>query len=217
MVPRFCVRFFLIIPNFNPQNKNACFSLIPMPISTRRGFPILFFLLQILNHAVQAQAIPEWQDPQVISINTEKPRADFFPYATEKAALAMDKKGPLVQSLNGTWKFKWAQHPSKAQLNFFDPKISDAAWDNIPVPSNWQVVGAREGRKYDRPIFSNIKHPFKATPPRITADTNAVGMYRTTFTVSDVKDKQIFLHFGGVQSALQVGVFGCVKREREAI
>lgn len=208
MVPRFCVRFFLIIPNFNPQNKNACFSLIPMPFSTRLGFPILLFILQILNHVVHAQAIPEWQDPQVISINTEKPRADFFPYTTEKAALAMDKKGPLVQSLNGTWKFKWAQHPSKAQLNFYDPKISDAAWDNIPVPSNWQVVGAREGRKYDRPIFSNIKHPFKATPPRIVADTNAVGMYRTTFTVSDVKDKQIFLHFGGVQSACYVWLNG---------
>lgn len=179
-----------------------------MQFSTRRGLPILLFLIQILNQTAHAQAIPEWQDPQVISINTEKPRADFFPYASEKAALAMDKKGPFVQSLNGTWKFKWAQHPSKAQLNFFDPKISDAGWDNIPVPSNWQVVGAREGRKYDRPIFSNIKHPFKATPPRITADTNAVGMYRTTFTVADVKDKQIFLHFGGVQSACYVWLNG---------
>jgi beta-galactosidase len=63
-----------------------------MPFSTRRGFLILLFLIQLLNHAVQAQAIPEWQDPQVISINTEKPRADFFPYPTEKTALAMDKK-----------------------------------------------------------------------------------------------------------------------------
>ena len=221
MAPRFCARFFLIIPNFNLQNKNACFSPFQtkhhtnvttgsdMQFSTRRGFPILLFLIQILSHTAHAQAIPEWQDPQVISINTEKPRADFFPYASEKAALAMDKKGPFVQSLNGTWKFKWAQHPSKAQLNFYDPKIADANWDNIPVPSNWQVVGAREGRKYDRPIFSNIKHPFKATPPRINADTNAVGMYRTTFTVSqDVKDKQVFLHFGGVQSACYVWLNG---------
>lgn len=220
MVPRFCARFFLIIPNFNLQNKNACFSPFQtkhrtnvttgsdMQFSTRRGLPILLFLVQILNQTAHAQAIPEWQDPQVISINTEKPRADFFPYASEKAALAMDKKGPFAQSLNGTWKFKWAQHPSKAQLNFFDPKISDAGWDNIPVPSNWQVVGAREGRKYDRPIFSNIKYPFKATPPRITADTNAVGMYRTTFTVADVKDKQVFLHFGGVQSACYVWLNG---------
>ena len=198
----------MCFPSIKTKHRPNVTTGIDMQFSTRRGFPILIFLLQLLNHAVHAQAIPEWQDPQVISINTEKPRADFFPYPTEKTALAMDKKSPFVQSLNGTWKFKWAQHPSKAQLNFYDPKISDASWDNIPVPSNWQVVGAREGRKYDRPIFSNIKHPFKATPPRITADTNAVGMYRTTFTVTDVKDKQVFLHFGGVQSACYVWLNG---------
>ncbi|WP_439557943.1 glycoside hydrolase family 2 TIM barrel-domain containing protein [Dyadobacter sp.] len=170
---------------------------------------IILLLNTCFLSKVKAQAIPEWQDPQVISINTEKPHADFTPYPDEKSALTMTKKSPFVQSLNGTWKFKWASHPSKAQLNFFDPNISDASWDNIPVPSNWQVVGAREGRKYDRPIFSNIKHPFKATPPRITADTNAVGMYRTTFTVSaDNKDKQIFLQFGGVQSACYVWLNG---------
>lgn len=180
-----------------------------MHFSTRSGTSILVFLMLCLNHTIYGQAIPEWQDPQVISINTEKPRADFIPYPNEKSALARDPKSPFVQSLNGTWKFKWAQHPSKALLNFYDPKVSDANWDNIPVPSNWQVVGAREGRKYDRPVFSNIKHPFKATPPRISADTNAVGMYRTTFTVSeDAKDKQIFLHFGGVQSACYVWLNG---------
>lgn len=180
-----------------------------MHFSTRCGFSLSFFSMLCLNHTVHAQAVPEWQDPQVISINIEKPRADFIPYPNEKSALAMDPKSPLVQSLNGTWKFKWAQHPSKALLNFYDPKVSDAGWDNIPVPSNWQVVGAREGRKYDRPVFSNIKHPFKATPPRISADTNAVGMYRTTFTVpEDAKDKQAFLHFGGVQSACYVWLNG---------
>lgn len=180
-----------------------------MSFSTLSVITTLLFSIQILHHTAHAQAIPEWQDPQVISINTEKPRADFFPYPSEKAALVMDRKSPFVQSLNGSWKFKWAQHPSKAQLNFYDPKMSDAGWENIPVPSNWQVIGAREGRKYDHPIFSNTKHPFKATPPRITADTNAVGMYRTTFTVSDaVQDKQIFLHFGGVQSACYVWLNG---------
>jgi beta-galactosidase len=74
-----------------------------------------------------------------------------------------------------------------------------------------QLAGfwCREGRNYDRPIFTNIKHPFKANPPRITADTNSVGMYRTTFTVDeDAKDKQMFLQFGGVQSACYVWLNG---------
>jgi beta-galactosidase len=170
---------------------------------------ILYVILGLNHGILYAQSTPEWQDPQVISINTEKASATFTPYADEKSALLADKGKALVYSLNGTWKFKWASHPSKAQLNFFDPAFSDANWDNIPVPSNWQVVAAQEGRAYDQPVFSNIKHPFKANPPRIDADTNAVGMYRTTFTVSDhVKDKVVFLRFEGVQSACYVWVNG---------
>ncbi|NIJ55551.1 glycoside hydrolase family 2 TIM barrel-domain containing protein [Dyadobacter arcticus] len=180
-----------------------------MPLSNPYGLYLLGFILIIIAHPAFTQAIPEWQDPQVISINTEKPHADFTPYLTEKSALLRDKTTPFVQSLNGNWKFKWASHPSKALLNFYDPTMPDANWENIPVPSNWQVFGAREGRNYDKPIFTNIKHPFKATPPRITADTNAVGMYRTTFNVAnDVKDNQIFLHFGGIQSACYVWLNG---------
>ncbi len=100
-------------------------------------------------------------------------------------------------------------HPSKVPDSFFMPATSTDSWDNIPVPSNWQVVAAREGRAYDKPIFSNIKHPFEATPPRITADTNAVGLYRTTFTLpAQWGDKPLFLHFGGVQSACYVWLNG---------
>ncbi|CAG5012796.1 Beta-galactosidase [Dyadobacter sp. CECT 9275] len=155
------------------------------------------------------QVIPEWQDPEVTSINTEKPRTDFIPYPDEKSALAFEKQTPFVKSLNGSWKFKWAQHPSKAPSNFFEPSLPDNNWDHIPVPSNWQVIGAREGRKYDRPIFTNIKHPFRANPPRIDADTNAVGLYRTTFSVDEnLKNKTFFLHFGGVQSACYVWLNG---------
>ncbi|CAG5071613.1 Beta-galactosidase [Dyadobacter sp. CECT 9623] len=180
-----------------------------MLINTRFINILLYISLIFTALTAHSQAIPEWQDPQVISINTERPHADFIPYPNEKTALAGDRKAALMQSLNGNWKFKWASHPSKAQLDFYNPNISDAAWETIPVPSNWQVFGAREGRKYDRPIFSNVKHPFKAMPPRITADTNAVGMYRTTFNITpENKDKQLFLHFGGVQSACYVWLNG---------
>ncbi|KAA6440302.1 DUF4981 domain-containing protein [Dyadobacter flavalbus] len=180
-----------------------------MHISVRCGLILLFYFLTGNLFYGHAQTVPEWQDPQVISINTEKPHADFIPYADEKSALAGDKNTPLVRSLNGQWKFKWASHPSRALPNFFNPALPDASWDNIPVPSNWQVFGARQGRAYDRPIFSNIKYPFKANPPRIDADTNSVGMYRTTFNFTDdIKNKEVFLHFAGVQSACYVWLNG---------
>src|SRR5215217_3228084 len=100
-----------------------------MFFNTRPANILLCITLTFNSLCVYSQAIPEWQDPQVISINTERPHADFIPYPTEKAALAGDRKAALMQSLNGNWKFKWASHPSKAQLNFYDPNISDAAWE----------------------------------------------------------------------------------------
>ncbi|QRR02531.1 glycoside hydrolase family 2 TIM barrel-domain containing protein [Dyadobacter sandarakinus] len=173
-----------------------------------RLWAVTFVLLSAVN-SIRAQTTPEWQDPQVISVNTERPRADFTPYPDEKSALERLPASPLVQSLNGNWKFRWASHPSKALKNFYDPALSDNGWDNMPVPSSWQIVGARENRPYDRPVFSSPTYPFKPNPPRIDSDTNAVGMYRTTFTVKDdVKSRQFFLQFQGVQSACYVWLNG---------
>jgi beta-galactosidase len=159
----------------------------------------------------QAQILPDWENPEVISRNTEKPHANLVPFSTQQQALnATDwRTSPFVKLLNGSWKFKWVKHPSLVPVNFFQPATDDRSWDNLPVPSNWQVVGAREGRPYDQPIFTNIKHPFPATPPRITADTNATGLYRITFTVpANFQDREVFLHFAGVQSTCRVFLNG---------
>ncbi len=167
----------------------------------------LFF---VSSSASWAQApLPDWENPEVVSRNTERAYASFTPYSSEKDALAAAGTSSFVKSLNGTWKFKWVSHPTKVPADFFLPATSTAAWDDLPVPSNWQVVAARENRPYDRPVFTNIKHPFEATPPRITADTNATGLYRTTFTLpADWQQRPLFLHFGGVQSACYVWLNG---------
>lgn len=131
-----------------------------------------------------AQDLPDWENPAVISRNTERPHTTIVPFSDEASALKFDRAAsPYVKSLNGTWKFKWVSHPSKVPGDFFQQNVNTSTWDDLPVPSNWQVVGAREGRPYDRPIFSNIKHPFPASPPRITSDTNSVGLYRTQFSL----------------------------------
>jgi beta-galactosidase len=158
-----------------------------------------------------AQNLPDWENPEVISVNTEKPHATLIPFANEQQALntADWRTSPNVTLLNGTWKFRWVKHPLLVPNDFYQPSINDQSWDNLPVPSNWQVVGAREGRAYDRPIFTNIKHPFPATPPRITSDTNAVGLYRVRFTApANFQDRNIFLHFAGVQSTCRVFLNG---------
>ncbi|NBB20034.1 DUF4981 domain-containing protein [Runella sp. CRIBMP] len=168
------------------------------------------FLSLLLPCVGFAQDLPDWENPSVISRNTERPHTTIIPYADEASALKSDRAAsPFFKSLNGTWKFKWVSHPSKVPGDFFQVNTNISGWDDLPVPSNWQVVGAREGRAYDRPIFTNIKHPFPTKPPRITSDTNAVGLYRTSFTIApNWQGRDVFLHFAGVQSACYVWVNG---------
>jgi beta-galactosidase len=169
-------------------------------------------LLCLLTSAVLAQTAetPFYENPKVSSQNTEPAHATLWPFPTEALALAGDRAAsPMVQSLNGTWKFKWLKNPKLVTAEFSAPSLNDVGWDNMPVPSNWQVVGAREGKAYDKPIFTNIKHPFPADPPLIRADTNAVGLYRTRFKVpADWSNRETYLHFAGVQSTCRVFLNG---------
>ena len=114
------------------------------------------------------------------------------------------------QLLNGTWKFKFVPEPSQRPRDFFEESYDVRAWDNIPVPSNWEMQG------YDRPIYCNVEYPHGNTPPRITArpgfndegrnyGINPVGSYVREFDVpADWTPRRTFLHFDGIYSAARV-------------
>ena len=167
--------------------------------------------------AAAAPAPPEWEDPAVFAIGTERPRATFVPHASREAALTGDRtRSPHFKLLNGSWRFRWVRNPFELPAGFERPDFVDASWDSLVVPSNWQVVGASEGRAYDRPFFSNIKHPFTADPPKVPHDDNPVGIYRTRFDLPENwADQRVFLHFAGVQSAYYVWVNGVKVGYRE--
>jgi beta-galactosidase len=168
--------------------------------------PVLFLLASAPN----PKAAPAWEDPAVFRVGTERPRATFVAFAEREAAIKGDRaRSPFFQLLSGTWRFHWAKNPFALPAGFEQPGYDDAAWDPMPVPSNWQVVGANENRPYDRPFFSNIKHPFKADPPHVPHDDNPVGLYRTHFEVpAGWKGRSVFVHFAGVQSAYYVWLNG---------
>ncbi|MBS1566937.1 MAG: beta galactosidase jelly roll domain-containing protein, partial [Bacteroidetes bacterium] len=120
---------------------------------------------------------------------------------------------PMVQSLNGIWKFKWSSNPESRPVDFYKSNYSTESWDNILVPGNWELQG------FGTPIYTNITYPFRREPPKVTnepekyftsfSERNPVGSYCTTFTAPDGwKDKQVFLNFGGVQSAMYLWVNG---------
>lgn len=165
---------------------------------------LITVLLTISVFTVKAQQ-PDWENPAVFRVNNEPHHAKLLPYADQASALTFEKStSAFYKSLNGIWKFRWVKNPDKVPKEFYLPAFSDKDWDNIEVPGNWQLQG-----KYDPPVFTNIRHPFKADPPRVPKDYNPTGLYRTSFTIPDNwKDNPVFLHFAGVQSAGLVWVNG---------
>jgi beta-galactosidase len=155
-------------------------------------------LLMLICISVSSQSVSNWENPAVFRINNEPAHASLIPYTDMASALTFDRSvSALFQSLNGIWKFKYVKNPFETPADFYSPSLNDASWDKIEVPGNWQVQG-----KYDPPVFANIKHPFKADPPRVPHDYNPTGLYRTSFSIPDNwKGKQIFIHFAGIQSA----------------
>ncbi len=144
-----------------------------------------------------------WETEQVVGENREEPRAHFFPYPDADTALTLDRgQSPFVKLLNGPWKFHLSPTADEAPDDFFDPGFDAAGWDDIPVPSNWQLEG------HDRPHYTNVPYPFPVDPPRVPTE-NPTGSYRRTFTVpDDWTGRRLYLRFEGVDSAFFVWING---------
>lgn len=156
------------------------------------------------NVPYEDQVPHDWENTEVSQINREHPRARFIPFATAEQALQNDIwKSPFIQSLNGTWKFHLSKNPYVRPYYFFKDDYDTRDWTTIKVPANWEMEG------FDVPIYTNIRYPHAVTPPTIQKHWNPVGSYKRTFNLSENwKDKEIFLHFGAVSSAMYVWVNG---------
>jgi beta-galactosidase len=147
---------------------------------------------------------PEWERPEVVGINKEPGHCTLVPYGHLRRALKLDRTDSrYYMSLNGDWKFNWAEKPADRPAEFYKPAFDVTKWADIPVPANWQMHG------YGRPIYLNMRYPFKVDPPFIPHEYNPVGSYRRQFKILNRwKDRQVFLHFDGVKSAFYVWVNG---------
>ncbi len=156
------------------------------------------------THGQEAAIPPEIENPAVLGINRELPRATFTPFPDRVSALEGSRlDSPFIVSLNGTWRFRWTRAPADRPTDFHRKDFDDSSWDRIPVPSNWELHG------YGVPIYTNIPYPFPPDPPHVPRDWNPVGSYRRTFDVPEDWDgMQVYLHFGSVKSAMYVWVNG---------
>ena len=151
-----------------------------------------------------AQTLSEgpWYNHYVNGINRLPARATSYSFDDEAKALDGNRETSRMVSLNGTWKFNFAEDAPQAPLDFFNEGYDVSAWDDMKVPSCWEMQG------YGYPIYTNTKYPFPYRPPYICRD-NPVGSYVRTFTVpQEWKGGRIILHFGGVYSGHQVWVNG---------
>ncbi len=166
--------------------------------------PRLFFLLPLMLAAgtLQGQQVT-WENPRITQVNKMPARATSWSFA-DLATAKTCKPGNSgrVMSLNGTWKFHYAPVPEQAPEGFWKQFMGE--WDDIQVPSNWEMKG------YGTAIYTNSQYPFRPVdPPRIPDDNNPVGSYQRTFTLpGDWQGKDIILHFGGVSSAFYLWVNG---------
>ncbi len=151
--------------------------------------------------------INDWENPEVFARNREPAHCTLMPYPDAGSAKEGTREAsPFHLSLNGKWRFHWAEKPAERPLDFYKPGYDVSGWDEIPVPSNWQLEG------YGIPIYTNSKYPFSPVdpdPPHIPHDHNPVGSYRTEFSIpSEWTSRQVFLHFDGVKSAFYLWVNG---------
>lgn len=165
---------------------------------------IALFLLMSASALLYADNLSEgpWYNHYVNGINRLPAHATSYSYANAADALACDRDASRMVSLNGTWKFFFAEDVPQAPLDFWKDGYDVSAWGEIKVPSCWEMQG------HGYPIYTNTKYPFAYNPPYITRD-NPVGSYVRTFTVpADWKGGRVILHFGGVYSGHQVWVNG---------
>ena len=175
----------------------------------------------------------EWQSPESLALNKERPRAWGFSFPTEKAATGvLPERGAYWSSLDGTWKFHWCKHPDERPQTFYEVKYDVSRWDDITVPGSWNVQGLSVDAsgnpqfKYGVPIYTNQKVIFEhqvavgdwrggvMREPRNKAWTvneyrNEVGSYRRTFTLPATwQGRQVFINFDGVDSFFYLWING---------
>ncbi|WP_413408477.1 glycoside hydrolase family 2 TIM barrel-domain containing protein [Paenibacillus amylolyticus] len=144
-----------------------------------------------------------WEDPTTLHVNRETARAYYIPYHDAVSAKTRKRgKSPYFQTLNGQWKFQF--HASVAQVHeaFYQKKFDVKEWDNLTVPSCWQVNG------YDQLQYINYNYPISCDPPFVPND-NPAGLYVRDFEISSEWDtKERFVVFEGVNSCFYLWVNG---------
>ena len=144
-----------------------------------------------------------YENLSVLHENTMPARAYYIPASRRMDNLVEHREeSDRMQLLNGTWKFQYFNSIYDIQDSFFEKNYDTENFDEIQVPSVWQMAG------YDTHQYTNIRYPFPLDPPYVPQDIPC-GAYVHTFEYSrDEKAPKSFLNFEGVDSCFYVWING---------
>ena len=161
------------------------------------------------NYKTPVNGYPEWNNnPQIVSINMNKHHNDFVSYENVyDAKVGIKENSNRYISLNGLWKFNYSSVIDDRLADFYKKEFSVDSWDEIKVPSNWQIEG------YGTPQYTNLIYPWTGRedikPPFAPVKINEVGSYVKYIEIpKEYLDKKIILNFQGVESCFYLYVNG---------
>ncbi|MBQ8012642.1 MAG: DUF4981 domain-containing protein, partial [Oscillospiraceae bacterium] len=141
----------------------------------------------------------DWlKNPEIFAVNREPAHSDH---------LCTVNGQQLKQSLNGTWKFNYTEHPDNRPADFYKTDFDVTSFDDITVPGHIQLQG------YDKPQYVNTQYPWEGheqlLPPQIPQKRNPVGSYVKFFDIEkEFLGKETFISFQGVETAFYVWLNG---------
>ena len=167
-------------------------------------------------------SLPDIENPGMFNQNKEAAHATFMPFRSIDEALTKKRnESPYYKSLSGVWKFNWVRKPADRPRDFYKIDFDVSAWDDIPVPANWELEGygvpiyvnhQYEFADYKAPVSDEIEfidRIYPKNPGQVPQNYNPVGSYRRRFTIPENWDgRQIFIQFGAVKSAMYIWVNG---------
>ena len=144
-----------------------------------------------------------YENLSVLHENTMPARAYYIPASKRMDNLVEHREeSDRMQLLNGTWKFQYFNSIYDIQDSFFEKNYDTENFDEIQVPSVWQMAG------YDTHQYTNIRYPFPFDPPYVPQDISC-GTYAHTFVYhKDENAPKAFLNFEGVDSCFYVWING---------
>lgn len=144
-------------------------------------------------------------DPTYFAVNRMPAHSSHKYYGTAKEAY--DGVSSFSHSLNGLWKFSYAENLESSIQDFEQTDFNCKNWNDIKVPGHIQLQG------YDTPQYVNVMYPWDGheaiKPGEIPTNFNPVANYVKYFTVPEnMKNKPLFISFQGVESGFSLWLNG---------